>query len=256
MMRGASGSGLITDLKTGLAFLTRLPLVNSVPAKGAYIGRAAWTFPLVGVLIGAFAALVYWLADEAGLPPLVSAVLAVAAALIVTGALHEDGLADTVDGFGGGTTKAQKLKIMRDSRIGTYGVLVLAVSLMLKASAIASLADPVLVAAALIAAHTSARAILPLFMRLVPPARKDGLSAKAGRPPLASVIIAGLLGLIALGLALGPIGALIALALLAAVAGFMAWLSMRQIGGQTGDVLGALEQMGEILILLAASAWL
>jgi adenosylcobinamide-GDP ribazoletransferase len=93
-------------------------------------------------------------------------------------------------------------------------------------------------------------------MRLVPRAQLDGLAADAGRPPLGSTALAGVLGLIAVWLSLGLSGALIALLVVAAAAGLMAWLTLRQIGGQTGDVLGALEQVSEILILLVAAAWL
>ncbi|MEX2166515.1 MAG: adenosylcobinamide-GDP ribazoletransferase [Methyloceanibacter sp.] len=255
-MTGVSVSGLSTDLKTGLAFLTRLPMPHAAPELGSEIARAAWTFPLVGAIIGAFAALIYWLGYTLGFHPFVAALLTVGATLTVTGALHEDGLADTADGFGGGRTRERKLEIMRDSRTGAYGVSALVLSILLRAGAISSLADPMLVAPALVAAHAGSRAILPLFMWLVPSARQDGLAAEAGRPPQASVIAAALLGLIALGLCLGPIGALIVVPLLAAAIALMAWLCKRQIGGQTGDVLGALEQIGEILILLTASVWL
>ena len=99
---------------------------------------------------------------------------------LVTGALHEDGLADTADGFGGGDTRERKLEIMRDSRIGTYGVCALIVSLLVRADAIASLTDPVLVAPALIAAHAGARAVMPLVMFLLPAARTDGLRSRRG----------------------------------------------------------------------------
>jgi adenosylcobinamide-GDP ribazoletransferase len=256
MTTGASIGGLTTDLKTGLAFLTRLPLVHSAHATGAGVTRAGWTFPIIGAVVGAFGALTYWLADAVGLHPFVSGVLALAATVLATGCLHEDGLADMVDGFGGGATPEQKLEIMHDSRIGAYGASALALSLMLRAGAIASLADPALVTPTFIAAHAGARATLPVFMRLVPRARQDGLAADAGRPPLKSAVLAGVLGLIALWIGLGLSGALIALLLVAAASGLMAWLCLRQIGGQTGDVLGALEQTNEILILLVAAAWL
>jgi adenosylcobinamide-GDP ribazoletransferase len=143
---------------------------------------------------------------------------------------------------------------MRDSRIGSYGACALIMSLLLRAVALASLADPVLVAPVLIAAHASARATMPALMLLVPQARKDGLSADAGRPRRPSVAVAGLLAAVALVLGLGPVAATIALVLLLSATAFMAWLSLRQIGGQTGDVLGALEQVSEILVLLTALA--
>jgi adenosylcobinamide-GDP ribazoletransferase len=179
------------------------------------------------------------------LHPFVAGVLAVAATLLVTGALHEDGLA-TGHGFGAGGSRERKLEIMRDSRIGTYGVVALVLSILLRAGAVASLVEPTLVAAALIAAHAAARATLPAFMRFVPRARSDGLAARTGQPSMTGVLVAELFGLAALALGLDPLTAIAVLVLLVAAASFMAWLALRQIGGQTGDVLGALEQAGEI----------
>jgi adenosylcobinamide-GDP ribazoletransferase len=256
MAGDAAAKGLITDFTTSLAFCTRLPLVHSGFTEGAGIARASWAFPLVGAVVGAFGALVYWLADGLDLDPILSGILAVAATLLITGALHEDGLADTADGFGASGSRERKLDIMRDSEIGTYGTSALILSFMLRVGAVVSLAEPGLAALALIAAHAGARATLPVFMRLVPNARQDGLSANAGEPPQNGALIAVLLGLLALLLCLGFGATLIAALLLACTIGLMAWLCVRQIGGQTGDVLGAVEQVSEIVILLVAAAWL
>jgi adenosylcobinamide-GDP ribazoletransferase len=242
------------DLKTGLLFSTRLALAQATPIAGADIARASWALPMIGALIGLLGALVYWIAFHFNLPALVGAALAVSATLALTGCLHEDGLADTCDGFGGGATRERKLEIMRDSRIGTYGTCALAMSLLLRVGALASLADPGAVALALFAAHAGARAMLPLFLRLVPPARPDGLSADAGRPPATSVAVAGLLGFVLLLWNLGPGRAVVALLLLLVVLACLRWLCLRQIGGQTGDTVGALEQIGEIVVLLIATA--
>jgi adenosylcobinamide-GDP ribazoletransferase len=172
----------------------------------------------------------------------------------MTGCLHEDGLADTADGLGGGQDRARKLEIMRDSRLGTYGACALVMSLLLRWTALAAMADPMAVASSLIASHVAARAALPVFMRFVPPARFDGLSAQAGQPAVRSVAVAVLLGVLVLVTALGFAATLIGLVLAACAGLFVAWLSLRQIGGQTGDVLGALEQIIEIVILLTALA--
>ena len=179
--------------------------------------------------------------------------MSVAATLVVTGCLHEDGLADVADSFGA-ATRERKLEIMRDSRVGTYGACALAMSLLLRSAALATIADPARAAAVLVATHMAARAGMPLFMRLVPPARSDGLSAGAGTPSATSAVAAVLLGMVALVVALGPAAGLCAIMLIAAGFAWLAWLCMRQIGGQTGDVLGALEQAGEILALLVAAA--
>jgi adenosylcobinamide-GDP ribazoletransferase len=189
-------------------------------------------------------------------PPLPASALAMAATVLLTGAMHEDGLADTADGFGGGKTRENKLEIMRDSRIGTYGACALLISLMLRWSALAEIAEPRYVAIALIAAHVSARAALPALMAFVPPARADGLSSSAGQPPRQSAAIALALGTICLVLSFGASGALIGLLVLTLAGLLLAALAVKQIGGQTGDVLGALEQVGEAAILLIATTLL
>jgi adenosylcobinamide-GDP ribazoletransferase len=216
--------------------------------------RAGWTFPVIGAGVGASGALVYWLAHALGLDAFVSAVLAVTATLLLTGGLHEDGLADTADGLGAQAGPDRKLAIMRDSQIGAYGAAALALSLMLRAGAIASLSEPALVAPALIAAHAGARAAMLVFMRAVPSARDDGLAAEAGVPPQESALIAAAIAGVLLLICLGFGATLVGLLLLAAAGGAFAWLCLREIGGQTGDVLGAFEQIGEVLILLIAAA--
>jgi adenosylcobinamide-GDP ribazoletransferase len=241
------------DLKIGVLFATRFPLPHAAPIGGADIARASWTLPVIGLAVGGLGALAYWIACYFHLPHLVSATLALAATLAATGCLHEDGLADTFDGLGG-SDRERKLEIMRDSRIGTYGACALALSLMLRAAALASLAGPGPVALALIAAHAGARAMLPLFLSWVPPARPDGLSADAGRPARSSVVVAGLTGLVVLLWSLGTARSVVALVLLLVVLCGLRRMCLRQIGGQTGDTAGALEQIGEVAILLTAAA--
>ncbi len=240
------------ELQAGVLFLTRLRYGAPGPASGGALGRAAWTFPVVGILVGIVGGVVYGLAYRLGLPFWPAAALCVAATMILTGCLHEDGLADTIDGFGGGEAREQKLDIMRDSRIGTYGVCALAIAILLRVSALALLGAAGPVMAALIASHAAGRAVMPAFMALLPPARRDGLSASAGQPPLGSVAAAAVLGVLILILCLGFGHGLAALIVLAIAAALIAWLSLHQIGGQTGDVLGAVEQVSEIAILLVA----
>jgi adenosylcobinamide-GDP ribazoletransferase len=240
------------DLKASMRFLTRLPMGSAASTDDADLTRASWAFPLAGVAVGLIGAAVYGIAHQLGLPAWVAAALAVAATLAVTGCLHEDGLADTADGFGGGDTRERKLEIMRDSRIGTYGVCALTLSILLRVAALASFAKPALAVWALIAAHAGARAALPLFMALVPPARRDGLAFAAGRPSSDRVITTSVLGIVILAVALGPAHGIAALVFLLVIVALMAWLSVVQIEGQTGDVLGAVEQASEIVILLVA----
>ncbi len=237
------------ELKASIVFSTRLPLLRATPVA---LAKAAWAFPVAGLLVGFVGAAVYGLAHRVGLPPWPAAALSVAATLLVTGCLHEDGLADTVDGFGGGNTHEQKLDIMRDSRIGAYGVCALILALLLRVSALASIATTVPVGWALLASHGGGRAAMVVLMFLLPPARADGLSFGAGRPPGDSVAAAAALGFLILALCLGPWRGVAAVFLLLVVIAVMTWLSSEQIEGQTGDVLGAVEQISEILILLLA----
>ncbi|MCK1739690.1 adenosylcobinamide-GDP ribazoletransferase [Bradyrhizobium sp. 139] len=246
---------VIADLGIAAAFVTILPVASSKPAADGAIARATWALPVAGLVVGLAGALVYATASRFGLTPNLAALLALATTALITGALHEDGLADTADGLGGGRTRERKLEIMRDSRIGTYGVCALMLSFGLRWSALAAIANPWAVALALCAAHAAARAGVPAFMSLVAPARPDGLSASAGSPPGRSVAIAFALGTLALALALGPGKALVSLILLSLAGLMLGRLAIRQIGGQTGDVLGAFEQTGEILILLVAAAF-
>jgi adenosylcobinamide-GDP ribazoletransferase len=246
---------IIADLRIAVSFVTILPVASSKPAGDGAIARATWALPVAGLVVGLAGALVYAIASRFGLAPNLAALLALAATALVTGALHEDGLADTADGLGGGRTRERKLEIMRDSRIGTYGVCALILSFGLRWSALAAIANPWAVALALCAAHTAARAGLPAFMSQVAPARPDGLSASAGSPPGRSIAIAFAVGILALVLALGPGKALVSLILLSLAGLMLARLAIRQIGGQTGDILGAFEQTGEILILLVAAAF-
>ena len=250
---GARLGARVGEFSASIHFLTRLPLPRHEAAGAAgAMAQAVWAFPFAGFVVGLVGALAYLVADRLVLFSWPAAALTVAATVFVTGALHEDGLADTADGFGGGDTRERKLEIMRDSRIGTFGVCALIISLLVRTDAIASLTEPVLVASALIAAHVGARAVLPFVMFLLPAARSDGLAFTAGVPSGVGVAIAAALGFLALLFCLGLGHALVALVVLAIVVALMSWLAMRQIGGQTGDVLGAVEQVSEVVILLVA----
>jgi adenosylcobinamide-GDP ribazoletransferase len=245
--------GPFDDFILATAVLTRLP-VGGAAAEPGLVGGAGWAFPLVGAGVGALCALAFLTAQLAGVGIAAAAWIALAVGILTTGALHEDGLADTVDGFGGGRSRDEKLAIMRDSRHGTFGILALVLGVGLRAAALGNLGDPIHAGLALVAAHAASRGALPLLMRALYPARPDGLGAAAGRPSRLVAIIACLLG-VALALAcLGPAlggAALVAAAVALTVA---AILARRQIGGYTGDVLGFFQQIGEVMMLLVAAA--
>lgn len=245
--------GIFSDFLLATAMLTRLATGIAPPAEGM-VAAACWAFPLVGAGIGFIAGGVFFVAQAAGFGNALPALLAVLAGLLITGALHEDGLADTADGFGGGRDRKRKLAIMRDSRCGTYGVAALVFSIGLRGAALATIGDPVHAGLALVGAHAAARGFLGPAMRLLPPARADGLGAAAGRPGPVATVAGALIGaLIALG-CLGPVAGAVALGLAAASVAVAAALACGQIGGYTGDVLGAFEQVGEIVMLLVAAA--
>jgi len=244
------------DFLVALTFLTRLPLRRFVAAPpAASLAGASWAFPLVGLVVGLLGGIVYLIALALRLPAIAAALIAVGATALATGGLHEDGLADTADGFGGGVTRDDKLAIMRDSRTGVYGVLALVFSVALRVVALSQIGDGWGVLGALIASHALARGLLPMAMRLLEPARSDGLGAEAGRPEqgvaLTGCGIAAAIALVAAGIRPGLAAAIAAGAAMAAVG----WLARRQVGGQTGDVLGAIEQSGEVAALLAIAAW-
>lgn len=243
----------LDDLRTSVAFLTRLPMPHPEGAKPQNFVRAHRMFPLVGAAIGGAVGLVCLGLRVIGVPDLAAAALALGASAILTGALHEDGLADVADGFGGGRDREAKLEIMRDSRLGTYGALILLVSFVTRLSALAAIPDGFVVQS-LIAAHALARGVLPAMSMSLPNARKDGLAANAGQPDSAIAAAAGVIALIMALLSLSWANAFWAAVMAALSAAGMAWLAKRQIGGQTGDVLGAAEQVAEtaILVLLAA----
>lgn len=237
------------DLCLAIAFLTRLP----VPSAGRDLAGAGWAFPLAGAVVGAISALVYWLAIRLGLTALIAAALAVAAGILLTGALHEDGLADFADGLGVRGGPAEKLAAMRASGIGAFGMLALLLGVLLRVLALAALVGPAGVTPALIAAHAGARALLPWAMWREPQARADGLAVAAGRPGWVTVLAALAIGLVIVILAEGPLRGVIA-ALAALLALLLLPVARRRFGGLTGDVLGAVEQFAEIAILLSLVA--
>jgi adenosylcobinamide-GDP ribazoletransferase len=260
------------DVGNALRFLTRIPVPQARDSERAEfldeveeevaagdapllkpLGRTVRAFPLIGALLGIAAGLAFAIATGLGLPVLVAGVIAIALLALATGALHEDGLADMADGFGGGHNAEKKLAIMRDSRIGAYGVITLVLVLAAKVGALADLADIGVVMSSLICAAAASRAAMPAMMRWLEPARSDGLGAAAGRPAAehvwTGIVIAAILCVLLLTWS-GVVAMLIA-ALSAMAVGVLA---RRQIGGHTGDVLGATQQISELIFLLTLAA--
>lgn len=254
---------LVEDFRAALAFLTRIPasLVGRIAVQTLDFRRAAQMFALVGAMIGAAGGLVLLLATALGLPALLAACLAVTTTVALTGALHEDGLADTADGFGGGATAARKLEIMDDSRIGTFGAVAIGLSLTLRIAALAALAaaDGFASGAALIAAEAASRGAMVKVWHELPAARPGGMAHRAGSPDHRATFVALASAVVIVAIAIVPTfgvwAAFAGTAAVVAVGSGCALLFADQIGGQTGDALGACQQSTAIAFLIAISAF-
>ncbi len=243
----------LNGLRTAASFLTRVPINTPNPVMAA---AAPW-FPIVGVAIGVAQGAVLVGARQI-LPPLPAAVLAVAAAALITGAFHHDGLADMADAFGGGWDVEQRLAIMKDSRLGTYGTSALILAFATEISVLASI-DSSQGFRAVIAAHALSRAIAVAVMFRAPTAKTSdgggmGASYAAELSPLGAAA-AVLVGLAVSALVFADtwtVIAAVALAIVTALA--VVILAIRKIGGVTGDVLGAVQQLASLAILLVAAS--
>ncbi|MFZ5961566.1 adenosylcobinamide-GDP ribazoletransferase [Thalassococcus sp. BH17M4-6] len=238
-----------------LQFLTRLPVPGDVPFSDDLQTRSAQYYPLVGVVVGLIGGAALWAAAQVwpGAPALL---LSLAATLLATGALHEDGLADAADGLGGGTTRDRALEIMRDSRIGSYGVVTIAVVLALKIAVLAAM-PPQIAVAALICAHGLSRMAPVHLIATTDYARVDGNKFAAPTVTPQGYRVALLISFVILIAALLMLGAgalvcgLLGMAVLGW--GFRA-LFLRKLGGYTGDCLGGTQQLTELGFYLGVAA--
>jgi adenosylcobinamide-GDP ribazoletransferase len=252
---GERAMRLPADTATALAFFSRLPV--RTPAGALDLRRSAGAWPLAGLLLAIPAALLLLLLHAAEFPPVVAVLLALALYAALTGAMHEDGLSDVADGFGGGTTRDDKLAIMRDSRLGAFGALALLFAVLLKTSALAALALlPGYAAVALLGAAVLSRSMALWHWNATLPARRGGMAWSAGRPDWLSLLIGLVLGAVATIVLLAAFGlaAVLAIIMAAAGVGLFSSLAVRQIGGHTGDTIGAAQQVSETLLLAGLSA--
>lgn len=241
------------DLRTAVAFLTRLPVRDTAEFTPARFARAALWFPVVGLLVGGVLGGVRLALDGVGVDPGPATVLALLAAILVTGGLHEDGLADCADALGAHTSRARKLEILRDSRVGTFGALAVAFALLLPFAALAPLSGEDVLKAALVGHALGRWSTLPLA-RVLPPAQPDGAGALlrvgwlvvAGTTVLCTALVLVIAGpgpgAAALGVALG----VMALCGVAAV---------RSFGGASGDVFGATNKLVELSAYVTLAAF-
>ena len=237
-----------------LRFFSRLP-TGKAPHERPDLGRIALVLPVASLLIGILPAVILLLAVWAGLPGTFAATLAVAAMVVVGGGMMEDALADAADGLFGGHTPLRRLEILKDSRHGTYGVAALCLFLLLRVTALGSLAttDPLPAAALWLCANIAGRSAGLWLAVALPPARTDGAAAAAGALPLLQFGIGACFAtllVLALGAwCFGIIPIAIAIGLLALT--MLGWsaLCRRLVGGQTGDLIGAAGALGEVVVL-------
>lgn len=249
---------LLGETARAVGFLSRLP----VPPRffsGATVplSETVRSFPIAGIIIALPAAALLALLDAANAPALIAGGLVVALQIAVTGALHEDGLADTFDGFGASADPQRSLEIMKDSRIGTYGTLALIVSIGLRVAAVATLGamlTPLGSFLALLGVAAASRAAMVWHWQALPSARPDGVADKAGQPEEKAASWAIALGVallvVCLSVSVGLLASAGALAAIGAVTGFFTRYAGTRIGGHTGDTIGAAQQLAEIAALV------
>ncbi|WHO80382.1 adenosylcobinamide-GDP ribazoletransferase [Rhizobium leguminosarum] len=247
------------DTARAVAFLSRIPMPQSL-FKGydGRLGPLVRAFPFAGIVIGFIPALALLLLLELRADPLMAALIALSIQVFVTGALHEDGLADTADGIGGGKSREHSLLIMKDSRIGTYGAIALILSFAIRAAALAAIARhsaPLAAALAIPAAAALSRGAVAWHWQRLAPAKADGVAASTGQPDEAAMQFAlasaGLVAALLIWPAFG-LRPLVASLLATGIAGFaFTAFIRRKLAGHTGDTLGATQQICEIATLCA-----
>ncbi|MGB0904389.1 MAG: adenosylcobinamide-GDP ribazoletransferase [Mangrovicoccus sp.] len=245
----------LADISAAFGLLTRLPIkvdTDHALRRGA---AAAWAYPLVGIAVAGIASCLIFAMMTLGLSPLSAAFLGVILQVLITGALHEDGLSDCADGIFGAWTRADRLRILRDSRIGAYGAIALILSLGLRISLIGDIAGQAKWVGGLIAAAVISRAAMVWVMTNLPHARRRGLAARVGRPRKATAYL-GVALAIGGGLLLIGVPALVLALFAGLTATSFARLAKARLGGQTGDVLGATQQLTEISCLICLAALL
>jgi len=226
-------------LRIAVALLTRLPVGRIRRNEADLTGASAW-FPLVGAVVAGVGVAV-WAVTAALFGPLAGAAASVLATVAVTGAVHEDGLADTADGLWGGATRERRLEIMRDSRLGTYGMIALVADLLLRTALLVPL-DLAGVARVVVAGHVIGRAAPIVLAAWLPPARQDGLGVRAGVIGRGGATLAAT-SVLAAAFATVGFWAPLVLAAAAVPVAALRRAAHRRIGGVTGDVLGAGVQM-------------
>ncbi|WGI23048.1 adenosylcobinamide-GDP ribazoletransferase [Amylibacter sp. IMCC11727] len=235
------------DIPAAFTLLTRLPLPVDHAKTGERAARAAWAYPFVGAVLGLIAGVIALSLAAFGVQTGIAAAVALGTLMLLTGALHEDGLSDCADGLGGGTTLKKRLEIMKDSRIGAFGAAALGVTLLARWSGY----DAVITVDwlwAFVAVGTASRLPMVLVMYGMPLSRPDGLAATVGLVTAPIAIIATLLTVILCVISIGLLALPMLIVMILACLP-LCWLAWRRIEGYTGDVLGGCQQIAEIAAL-------
>ena len=245
---------MLKELHCAVMFLTRIPFIG-LWKNDVSLARSVWAFPLVGLVVGLWGYGVFAVFNFLGFSDILSVMLAVGGQILMTGALHEDGAADFIDGFGAGRDRTRRLEIMADSRIGTYGVLGLILIIMLKISALHELIQIEKGLAAFIAVAALSRANCIIIALINSPARTSGLGVALKDLSLIRAVAGLILAQFITVIVFDPItgGLLAVIAIVASI--LMAAWSFQKIGGYTGDIFGACQVFTEIILLLFLTLW-
>lgn len=240
---------MFKEFLLALSFFTRLP-IGKRDLSGVSLAGSVWAFPLVGAIIGLCGGMVYISSLYLSISPVVAAWLAVFSQIILTGGLHEDGLADTADGLASGRTIEQKLAIMKDSRIGSYGVIALIIALSIRANSIASFPVSLQTLLIFVIVGACSRGCIVVLMRALPSAKADGLAKSSGRPSYERTIATLLFALCSLLFIGNFLTVILAVSALTALCFIIYNIAKNNFGGITGDIYGATQQISEVLLLV------
>ncbi len=239
------------DIAASLGLLTAIPTWQHSDIRTATAG--VWCWPLLGALVGATAGLTGILAVETGLAEEVSALIVVSTAILLTGGLHEDGLADAADGVLGGTSKDSRVAIMQDSRIGTFGVLAVIIVVLFRWMAVAEVVARWQIMAHMAAAGALSRFIMVVAMHLIPSTENSQLAKQAGKPSATAVLASAGIALAIVIIAVRS-DTWIVVTLGVAAPAIVLLLAWRRVDGLNGDILGASQQASETAVLVGLSA--
>ncbi len=242
---------LILETQLAFSLLTAIPMPGfKAEDRGFDLASCVWAFPLVGIVLGFLTGAIYYLCSVLGLSAFLSALICISAMVLITGALHEDGLADVADGFGGGQERSHVLDIMSDSSLGTYGTLALILTLGGRVGAVSQIGKPEIVIMALVSAACLSRTSCLFIIAGLPPARNIGLGYSIKNPGNSKIITASILclGCILLLLDFKFVPLIVGTAMIVTL--IMWRLARNIIGGFTGDVIGASLLLTELSVLL------